>query len=231
MKNNISSVDRINKVISKFGSITVKHSVKVSNIEKNTNRPLPVGYTYVSKLSAGGLAGLKSISMRDTKDAIIFESTNRSLNNNDKRAQVSVYCSYEDVYSIKELFDTVSAWFIKDEYKNDLFKYDSHNMPFGITQKYETLNATCNIKSGFILDQMICIQPTVVFDQTLNKINYPGIVMKCKNGIIGYCTVMEFFNMKIAALNLLYNLYQNSLLLVNNISTYLISKGDVPTDA
>jgi hypothetical protein len=217
----IKNTDRISKVINRFGDIVVKHVVTVSRVDKGISKNVPYGYEYVSRVSYGGALGLNSTSFRDTRDSIILESginMKMRLKNEQKKIPPSIIISYSDLNEIKNLFEIGLSWFRDDPYKNELFLYSQDNKPYGISQKYDSLNSICYLKCG-ILGSFLSIQPAIIND-SLNNISYPGIIFKSNVGILGSCTFSEFLNLKSTLINLLNNLYIASMLLINQIMLY-----------
>lgn len=211
----IFNVDSIYRDIDQFGTIRVKHRVNLFSKDK-AGKNVPYGKIYVSQKSNGGIIGYPSVAFRETKDSLILESgyVFEKDNPNSVRKPKSVMISYDDVGEIKRCFNEAYKWFTSDPWKNELFKYDEKTgIPYGIAQKYESLNSTCNLKSG-MRGAFLAIKPTTVSDP-LNSIGYPGVVLIGQQGLIGSCTMTEFFSMRDVVLTNVTNLYQISLELVN----------------
>lgn len=209
----IFNVDSIYRNVEQFGSILVKHRVNLFQKDKN-NKSVPYGKIFTSQKSGGGRQGFPSVAFRSTKDSIILESGFVYNENDEYKRPNSVLLSYNDVADVKRCFSDVTMWFTEQPYKNELFKYDNvSGVPFGLTQKYETLNVTIDLKSG-LRGAFLAIKPGVIIDP-LNSIGYPGVIIIGQQGVVGSCTMTEFMSLRDIVINSLNNLYSISVDLIN----------------
>lgn len=208
----LSNIDSLYRPIATFGNISLEHRVNLFEQSKVIGeKNVPYKKDFTSARSKGGMVGCKSSSFRTTKDALILKGM---YNNKEEVVKIppSAYISYRDIYEIKKAFKIVHSWFHSD-IKNDLFQYEN-NIPYKISEKYEGLVAIATLKAG-IIGGFLAIQPYVISD-ALNNIGYPGVILKCKTGIIGTCSVSEFMSLGTVLIKNLENLYEISINLMNH---------------
>lgn len=207
---NIYDTAKISKRITSIGNITIKHYVKLNTFDRSGHKQ-----TYANMYN-----GMNSPTcyLSNTSDAIILESYISESERKDKQRSISVYLSYNDAIGIDTMFNEGYRWFNSD-IKNDLFEYTKDGKPYKVNEKYRQLNYTINLKNTLLKGAFLCIQPAIITDM-INTVTYPGVIFKCINGVLGTCTVEEFMNMRLVMRSLMNNLYQNSLLLINNTMLY-----------
>lgn len=206
---NINDINKISKRIITIGGIQVKHYIKIPTTDKFGKK-----FPYINTYKGGGMA-LPTCYVIQTSDAIILESVISDSERKDGIRTISVYLSYNDIMGLKNLFDEGYRWFTDPSIKNELFSYTKEGKPYKISEKYTQLNYLINLKNSLLQGAYLCVQPAIVTD-TKNIVTYPGVIFKCVNGILGMCTMEEFMNLRTLMDNLMTNLYQNSLLLINN---------------
>lgn len=207
------NVDSLYRPIATFGNISLEHRVNLFEPSKVPGeKNVPYKKDFVSAKSKGGIVGFKSVSFRNTRDALILKSMNIVSKDDVKRVPSSAYLSYGDISEIKRIFNIANSWFTS-EIKNDLFQYEN-NIPYRVSEKYKELSALMNLKSGLV-GGFLSIQPYVLSDP-LNGIGYPGVIFKCQTGIIGSCSVTEFMSLGSILIKNLENLYEISINLMNH---------------
>lgn len=212
MKNKLN-IDSLYRPIATFGNICLEHRVNLFEPSKVPGeKSNPYKKDFVSAKSKGGILGFKSVSFRNTKDALIIKSMSQNSKDDVKRVPASAYLSYGDISEVKRLFATANSWFTS-EIKNDLFQYDN-DIPYRVSEKYNELSVVINLKSGFV-GGFLSVQPYVLSDP-LNGIGYPGVIFKCQTGIIGSCSVTEFMSLGNILIKNLENLYEISINLMNH---------------
>lgn len=206
------NIDSVYRPIAIFGNIALEHRVNLFETSRVAGeKNIPYKKDFVSAKSKGGIIGFKSVSFRSTKDALILKST--MLNKEDvKRIPPSAYLSYNDISEVKRLFNTATSWFTSD-IKNDLFQYED-NIPYRVSEKYNELSVIMNCKNGMI-GGFLSVQPYVLSDP-LNNIGYPGVILKCQNGVIGTCSITEFMSLGSVLIKNIENLYELSIQLINH---------------
>ena len=206
------NIDSIYRPIAVFGNISLEHRVNLFETSRvSGEKNIPYKKDFVSAKSKGGMVGYKSVSFRSTRDALILKSM--MMNKEDvKRIPASAYLSYNDISEVKRLFNTATSWFTSD-IKNDLFQYED-NIPYRVSEKYNELSVIMNCKNGMI-GGFLSIQPYVLSDP-LNNIGYPGVILKCQNGVIGTCSITEFMSLGSVLIKNLENLYELSIQLMNH---------------
>lgn len=225
------NIEYINRGITTIGSISIAHKVSVYKApKKGSNDPQQYHRKQCSSYTFAGKLGYPSYFCRETKDYIVLqegiaatktveEYERQKENITYKKRHVSVLLTYADVDNIKTTFDIASNWFIDEKYRNNLFLYDQSGIPYGLSHNFDTLSVLTNLTTG--KGSFLSIQPAVVLD-ALNSIGYPGVVLKCSSGILGTCTMAEFFSLKRIVIHLLDNLYTNTLCLLNHL--YILQK-------
>ena len=210
--NTINDVNSINKTITTIGDITISHKVVVFRKQKMVT----TSYPYMNEYK---INNSESYYLRETKDYIVltegfgkFDSEER-IERLKTHKKNSVLMTYSDISNIITLLNNASKWFTEDEYRNNLFKYDETGVPYAVSDKYENLCTLTNIVTG--QDNFISIQPVVV-GNALNSVGFPGVVIKCQTGVIGSCSMTEFMTLKRLLINLLDNLYSNSIALMDH---------------
>ena len=71
-----------------------------------------------------------------------------------------------------------------------------------------------NCTSGYT-GSFLSIQPYVITD-SLNNIGYPGVILKCQQGVLGTCSLTEFMSLGSILIKNLENLYELSIQLMNH---------------
>lgn len=207
------NIDSLYRPIATFGNISLEHRVNLFEQSRvSGEKSIPYKKDFVSAKSKGGIIGFKSISFRNTRDALILKSMAKSKNDDIKRVPPSAYLTYSDISEVKHLFSTANSWFTS-EIKNDLFQYED-NIPYRVSEKYSDLSVIMNCKNGYV-GGFLSIQPYVLSDP-LNDIGYPGVIFKCQQGVIGTCSVTEFMSLGTILIKNLENLYELSLTLMNH---------------
>lgn len=218
----LDNIESISRIITTIGDIQIVHKVSVyKSIKKDR---IYEGQSYLkqasSKVSFAGRMGVPSYYMRETKDYIILteglgryttHSKQEKLKKGGPRA--SVVLTYEDLDNIRNLFNNVMKWFTLDEYRNNLFKYDTSGIPYGISNQFEGLSVLTNLSVGN--GNFLGIQPSVILD-AFSSVGYPGVSLKCSFGKIGECTMSEFMSLRRIVITLIENLYNNTLCLLNH---------------
>ena len=198
----------------RFGGAISIDDVVIERVENPTGQTTPKvtkGHAYEVTKSKGGVIGFKSVAFRNTRDSIILKGI--SFNKDDiKRIPPSVYLTYSDVSEVKRIFTTASSWFTSD-IKNDLFQYEN-NIPYRVSEKYNELSVVMNCTSGYA-GSFLSIQPYVIID-SLNNIGYPGVILKCQQGVLGTCSLTEFMSLGSILIKNLENLYELSIQLMNH---------------
>lgn len=227
----LGCIESVTKVITTIGDLQISHKVTIfKQPKKGSSIPTDYIKNYNSKVTMAGRMGFPSYYLRETRDyVVISEGLGRYTPEYKKEKLVkggrkaSVMLSYDDVENIRFLFSNASRWFIEEEYRNNMFKYDSSGIPYGIDPKYEGINTLVNLSVGN--GNFLSIQPTVITN-AMEGIAYPGVEFKCTNGKIGECTMTEFFTFKKIVKTLLDNLYNNTLCLLNHFMLLKTEGGD-----
>lgn len=201
-------INTITRIISKFGDINVKHRINLKSKFINSDSSVFIFNDIRDKDKISG-------SLKATYDSIVLESNiTPTINTGGYSKKPSAMISYGDVVNTERLFNEVSKWFTDDNYKNHLFLYkDNDSKPYKISDQFRELSCVINLSIG--LDSFLSIQPGIISDM-LNNVAYPGVYFRSNLGLIGSCTMTEFFDMKICLFNLLNNLYSISLNLLTN---------------
>ena len=211
MKNKLN-IDSLYRPIANFGNIGLEHRVNLFEPSKvSGEKNVPYRKDFVSTKSKGGIIGFKSVAFRNTRDSIILKGVSFSKDDI-KRVPPSVYLTYSDVSEVKRIFTTASSWFTSD-IKNDLFQYEN-NIPYRVSEKYNELSVVMNCTSGYA-GSFLSIQPYVIID-SLNNIGYPGVILKCQQGVLGTCSLTEFMSLGSILIKNLENLYELSIQLMNH---------------
>lgn len=209
MNNNI---DKVSKIVCKIGDMIIKHTAN----RKLYNKKLGKYEGIIRKVRNGstkaGVNGLSSIYIGNSFDKVIVEASSPIMQSKDVYLPPpSISIGYGDFTNLKIVLDEVKTWFELEEYRNNLFIYSKDGKPISINSKYNNLNI--QFKShGYLNNSKMQIEPYVI-SNNINIESYPGILIRGQTGIIGRCSVTEFYELRMILLELVKNLYQNSLLL------------------
>lgn len=208
-----NDIDKVVKTVCKIGDMEIKHVTNRKIFNKKDGkyesqiRKMKMNYT------RAGVNGLSTIYIEDFYDKIILQSLNPVVATKDSYIPPpSVSFGYGDFTNLKICFDFVKEWFEKDEYRNSLFQYSKDGRPISVSSKYNNLNVKFKSHGGFVNNSIMQIEPSVITSSIIRD-SYPGILIRGKGGIVGRCSVTEFYELRDIILNLIHNLYQNSLLL------------------
>lgn len=214
-----NKVDTVTKTVTRFGDIVIKHRAAVRSNFQNSKEAV---FFYTSSSSG---PNKQSGAIKQTYDSVILESgiiSGMNNNNNSSNKKAGAMIKYEDVYAVCRALDDASRWFSDDRFKDSLFVYsDTSKLPYKIAERYRDLNITISLSIN--PNAFLSIHPGIISDP-MNNISYPGVYFRCEKGLIGGCTVTEFFSLKICVKNLLMNLYSISMELLNQYLMLLKDK-------
>lgn len=206
--------EKVVKTICRIGDMNIKHIVNKHLWDKSVGKYTPTFITHKNNSSRAGVNNLHSIFIENTFDKIILESA-ENVKNNDSKTYIPrpmISFGYGDFTNLKITFDEVFRWFKDDNFRNNLFQYTKDGKPYGISSNYKTLNVKFRAHGGFVNNSTMQIEPAVV-SANMNVETYPGVLIRGATGIIGRCSLTELTELKDILLDLVRNLYQNSLLL------------------
>lgn len=211
-----NKIDTVTKTINKFGDINVKHRAAVRTVFQNSKESI---FFYQNKTTPNKT----SAAIKQTYDGIILESAIGSMVNGSNQAKKpGVLFKYDDVYSVCTAFDNVYKWFNDERFKDSLFVYSEvSKLPYKIAERFKDLNVVVNLSVS--PNSFLSIHPGIISD-AINNISYPGVYFRSDSGLIGGCTMTEFFNLRICVKNLLINLYSISMELLNQYLTLMNNK-------
>lgn len=205
--------DKVVKTICKIGDMNIKHIVNKNIWDKSTGKYSKTFVLHKNNSSRAGINNLHSIYIENTFDKIILESSENVKSDSKTfipRPMISF--GYGDFTNLKITFDEVFRWFKDERFRNNLFQYTKDGKPYGISSNYKTLNVKFRSHGGFINNSTMQIEPAVV-SANMNVETYPGVLIRGATGVIGRCSLTELAELKDILLDLVRNLYQNSLLL------------------
>lgn len=205
-------IDKVSKTICRIGDMLIRHVANMRLYDKKSGKFDNTTKVNHNSSTKAGVNGLSSVYLNATFDKIILEASSPIMQTKDTYLPPpSISMSYGDFTNLRLTLDAVKVWFEKDEYRNDLFIYSKDGKPITVNSKYGNLNV--QFKShGYINNSSMQIEPYVV-SNNINIESYPGILIRGQTGIIGRCSVTEFYELRMILLELLKNLYQNSLML------------------
>lgn len=207
----VNDVDKITKMVCRIGDMVIKHTSNLKLYNKTNNKYENVIRKIKNNATKAGVNGLSSIYINNSYDHIYLESINPSVKTgNTYVPPPSVSFGYGDLTNLKTTLDFAKVWFEADEYRDDLFIYSKSNKPINVNSKYIDLNVV--FKSHGYLNSSMRIEPYVI-SNNIGVDSYPGVRIRGSTGIIGHCSVDEFYELRTILLELIKNLYQNSLLL------------------
>lgn len=203
-------IDKVTKYVCKIGDMIVEHISIKQTFDKKTNKYNSSFKIRTNKSTRAGSNGLSSIYIGNTFDRIILRSTKDMVNtDNSWVPPPSIQFGYGDFNNLKMALDSVKEWFVEDKFRNDLFQYSTDSKPISVSSKYADLNV--KFRSHSVLkESCMQIEPHVV-STFMDLERYPGVLIRGATGIIGSCTYIEFFDLRMILLDLLKNLYSNSI--------------------
>ena len=203
-------IEKVSKYICKIGDMIIEHVSMKYTFDKKTAKDNSSFRIRTNKTTRAGSNGLSSIYIGNTFDKIILRSTKDMVKNENVWVPPpSIQFGYGDFNNLKIALDSVKEWFTDDKFRNELFLYSTDSKPISVSSKYADLNVKFKSHSG-IRDSCMQIEPHVV-SSFMDVERYPGILIRGESGIIGTCTYIELFELRIILLDLLKNLYSNSL--------------------
>lgn len=211
MKNDF---DKIVRTVCKVGDMEIKHITSHKTFNKTTGKYEDVLKSIKNNSSKAGINGLSSVYMGSTFDKIILESAKEMEKTKDGKyiPKNSVSFGYGDYTNLKIALDYVSKWFTEEKYRNGLFQYTKDGKPYGLSTRYKNMNIKFKSRGGYLNNNTLQMEPAVI-STFMNTDTYPGVLLRGSTGIIGRCSVTEFYILKDILLDLIRNLYQNSLML------------------
>ncbi len=205
-----NKIDKVIKRITQIGDMVIEHQTNVQIFDKRVGKFNPVIKVNKNSTSKAGVNGLSSVYIGNSYDKIVLKSNKDAIKTDENWVPPpAIIIGYGDFNNFKIFLDEIKSWFEIEEYRNNLFNYSTDGVPIQINSKYKDLGCRFKSHSYFIND--VCAARPFIVTTTFGTDRYPGVEFRGKTGIIGCCTYSEFYELRFLLLDLLKNLYQNSL--------------------
>ena len=194
---NISNYNRISKDILSIGSLEkplliIKHVMALNRKNLTSNEKIPHFFEYTSKSDYVPYSKVRNVSFSKTLEFIMIESKiNLNMNSQYNNDYVKCRIFYKDFVEMKKALDDVEKWYedIKDLYT----VREYNNTIVDLKSTYKELIKVVFFKG--ITNRFISFQPCIVYD---NSATYPGVEIKCDQGVIASISLDEFLTVKMA---------------------------------
>lgn len=206
-------IDRITKLICRISDMNIKHITNEAIFNSHSGK-VENSVKKIKTQSKTGVNGYTSIYIGNTFDKISLENINPQVKTNNVYVPpCSVNFGYGDYTNLKIALDAVNEWFKNDDFRNDMYIYSNKGKPISVNSKYKDLYVNFRSHGSNLNNGIMTIYPTVI-SFNIGVDSYPGIEIRGQTGIIGHCSVTEFYELRMILLDSIKNLYQNSLMLM-----------------
>lgn len=205
-----NKIDKVVKRVTQIGDIVIEHQTNLQMFDKHSGKYSRIIKSNRNPASKAGVNGLSTLYIGNSYDRIIIKSNKDAIKTEQNWVPPpNLSIGYGDFNNFKMFMDEIKSWFELDEYRNNLFNYSSDGKPIQINSKYKDVECSFKSHSSFIND--VCMARPFIIASAFGVDRYPGVELRGKSGVIGHCTYSEFYELRIILLDLLKNLYQNSL--------------------
>lgn len=200
--------------------LVLRHFVSLNKSARFSNEKIPWYFEYKQKADYIPYNQTINVIFKKPIEYLLLESrTNKNISSQyDEYVKCKLF--YKDFVDLKNALITVEKWFDIQ----DLYMLDEDDKIIDLKSSYNELLALVFFK-GSNNGRFISFQPCVIFDK---QITYPGIEIKCEQGIIASISFDEFLTLKLTLDEYInnFNLFSMNLMQM----AYLHSIG-LPSDA
>lgn len=193
---NISDYNKISKDILTIGTIdkpllTVRHVIGINKKKLTNNEKTPHYFEYMSKADYVPYSKVRNVIFTKTLEYIQIESKINQNINSQYNEFVKTKLFYKDFVETKKVLNEVEKWYedIKDLYT----VREYNNTIVNIKSTYKELIKVVFFKG--VSNRFISFQPSIVYD---NSVTYPGVEIKCDQGVIANISLDEYLTLKLA---------------------------------